>query len=72
MLLKNKLIIQTTFSAAQGTFGWGGVNDEFPTEAQTEQMYYFKKSDDGKCFKLYRSSSDIDSRNYDTVWRYER
>ena len=61
-----------TIPAAQGTFGWGSVNDEFPIENKGEQMYYFKKSADGKCFKLYRSATDIDDRDYDTIWRYER
>ncbi len=58
--------------AAQGTFGWGGVNDEFPTENSGQEMYYFQKSANGEYFELYRSATDVDERKYDTIWRYER
>ena len=66
--------------AAQGTFGWGGVNDEFPTENKDQKMYHFYK--DGEVFKLCKCGSENglhteNCRNtsyheYDIIWRYER
>ena len=66
--------------AAQGTFGWGGVNDEFPTENQNQKMYHFYK--DGDVFKLCKCGSENGAHTencrqtsyheYDTIWRYER
>lgn len=58
-----------TTPMAQGTFGWGGVNDEFPTENSNQDMYYFKKV--GNVFKLYIGSKD-DGNDYNIIWRYTR
>ena len=66
--------------AAQGTFGWGGVNDEFPTENKNQKMYHFYK--DGDVFKLCKCGSEngahtencqtTSNHRYTVIWRYER
>ena len=77
-----------TIPAAQGTFGWGGVNDEFPIENKDMQMDYFYKVGDifRKCscgcteditVKENHSSNcqrnNIDGKHdYSIIWRYER
>ena len=58
--------------AAQGTFGWGSVHDEFPVENTGGEMHFFKKSSDDKYFQLYTSWNGTDGKKYTSVWRYER
>ena len=58
--------------AAQGTFGWGSVHDEFPVENNGDEMHFFKKSKDNKYFELYTSWNTTDKKEYTSVWRYER
>ena len=74
--------------AAQGTFGWGGVNDEFPIENAKEEMHYFHKVGDifRKCtcgctgdatVKANHSSNCRDNNwdgghEYSIIWRFER
>ena len=58
--------------AAQGTFGWGSVHDEFPVENTSGEMHFFKKSLDDKYFQLYTSWNGTDGKKYTSVWRYER
>ena len=44
---------------AEGTFGWGGVHDEFPVESKDGQYTYFYKNSDEPYYRLCQCGLEI-------------